>query len=430
MKKISHQIRVSIESDGQVLESPKGRLFFDDTTAQFTDLSGVRILRCGVDTVRQLYNGKLRPEVMALFDLSVDVVEFAGYEWSKGRIGRDSGYQYRLQNAEMGLILLIKNHNIKVDTIGSHLKIEVSPHAIDGADPRILQGVLDDLAAAVLSHCETNQAAVHIALDVQGWTPPADLVDRMHCRSRRVRQISGIERIEFDGNASVYGRGETYMFGSANGLQLSIYNKTLQARATDKLDYWESVWATLNGDPFGDGDPAYNPLETVWRIEFRYHHSIVQQFSEGSRMASGEVIGCRTYEGLCPHLQGLWNYACESFKLLSRTAVYDPFWSLISQDACVQVECDPLIERTEYRRYYKTAKGFSGRNCEMFLGQFISLIARERIPAKKAIESARKLEFWHVIEDHYLAKGWTRRDLERHIHKLMCDRYLRRGYAV
>ncbi|MCZ9676105.1 hypothetical protein ACET5E_29600, partial [Pseudomonas aeruginosa] len=51
-------------------------------------------------------------------------------------------------------------------------------------------------------------------------------------------------------------------------------------------------------------------------------------------------------------------------------------------------------------------------------------------PAKKAIESARKLEFWHVIEDHYLAKGWTRRDLERHIHKLMCDRYLRKGYAI
>ncbi|RPM37317.1 hypothetical protein IPC1145_24530 [Pseudomonas aeruginosa] len=49
---------------------------------------------------------------------------------------------------------------------------------------------------------------------------------------------------------------------------------------------------------------------------------------------------------------------------------------------------------------------------------------------KKAIESAHRLEFWHVIEDHYLAKGWTRRDLERHIHKLMCDRYLRRGYAV
>ncbi len=189
---------------------------------------------------------------MALFDLSVDVVEFAGYEWSKGRIGRDSGYQYRLQNAEMGLILLIKNHNIKVDTLGSHLKIEVSPHALDGADPRILQGVLDDLAAAVLSHCETNQAAVHIALDVQGWKPPRDLVDRMHCRSRRVRQISGIERIEFDGNASVYGRGETYMFGSANGLQLSIYNKTLQARATDTAD-GSGNWTYTPSTPIANG---------------------------------------------------------------------------------------------------------------------------------------------------------------------------------
>ncbi len=49
------------------------------------------------------------------------------------------------------------------------------------------------------------------------------------------------------------------MFGSANGLQLSIYNKTLQARATDKLDYWESVWATLNGDPFGSRRIIRNP---------------------------------------------------------------------------------------------------------------------------------------------------------------------------
>ncbi|WP_410966908.1 hypothetical protein, partial [Salmonella sp. SAL04277] len=85
-----------------------------------------------------------------------------------------------------------------------------------------------------------------------------------------------IERIEFDSSASVYGRGETYMFGSASGLQLCIYNKTLQARATDKLDYWSKVWASLNGDPFGDGDPAYKPEEDVWRLEFRFHHSVIQ----------------------------------------------------------------------------------------------------------------------------------------------------------
>ena len=88
---------------------------------------------------------------MALFDEPEDLVNFAGYKWAKGRIGRDSGYQYRLQNADMGLILLIKNHNVKLENIGPHLKIEVSPHALDGADPKILQGVMDDLAAGVLS---------------------------------------------------------------------------------------------------------------------------------------------------------------------------------------------------------------------------------------------------------------------------------------
>ncbi|MCY1272871.1 hypothetical protein D9M70_214650 [compost metagenome] len=430
MKKPIHQKRLILKESGDFHESPAGRLFMDPANGFFTDLSGVRLLRCGVDTVRQLYNGVIRPEVLDLFDQPEEFVGFAGYRWAKGRIGRDSGYQYRLQNADMGLILLIKNQNVKAESFGSHLKIEVSPHALDGADPGVLQGVLDDLAAGVLAACETNQCAVHIALDVQGWTPPADLVDRMHCRSRRVQQVSGIQRIEFDGNASVYGRGETYMFGSAAGLQLCIYNKTLQARATDKLDYWDTVWARLNGDPFGDGDSAFNPLETVWRIEFRFHHSVIQQFSEGSTLASGEVIGCRTYAGVCPHLQGLWQYACDNFRVLSRAGIFDAFWSLITQDTKVRVETDPLIERTEYRRYYKTAKGFSGRNCEMFLGQFVSMIARERIPAKKAIESARRLEFWHVIEDHYYAKGWTRKEFERHIHKLMCDRYLKRGYAI
>ncbi|WP_371364561.1 hypothetical protein ACA097_16350 [Pseudomonas sp. QL9] len=430
MSKPTHQIRAMLQPDGQFFESPEGRLFFSRGSAKFTDLSGVRFLRCGVDTVRQLYNGLIRPEVFALFEEREEVVEFAGYEWVKGRIGRDSGYQFRLQNADLGFILLIKNHNVKAENIGPHLKIEVSPHALDGADPHILQGMLDDLAAGVLAACETNQCAVHIALDVQGWAPPADLVDRMHCRSRRVRQISGIERIEFDGNASVYGRGETFMFGTAAGMQMCIYNKTLQARATDKLDYWQAVWATLNGDPFGDDEPAYNPLETVWRIEFRFHHSVIQQFSEGSTLASGDVIGFRTYDGLCPHLQGLWQYACESFRLLESRFTFDPFWSLITQDVKVQVEADPLIERTEYRRYYKTAQGFSGKNCEMFLGQFASLIARERYAPKKALEVGRTLPFWHVIEDHYTAKGYSTRDFERHIIGLINDRYLKRGYAI
>lgn len=112
------------------------------------------------------------------------------------------------------------------------------------------------------------------------------------------------------------------------------------------------------------------------------------------------------------HLQGLFGYACEAYKLLVRYAVYGPFWSLIIQDVKVQVEADPLIERVEYRRYHKTTMGFSGKNCEMFLGQFICLIARERIPAKRRLSpptdwssgTSSKTTIWPRVG---LAASWS-----------------------
>lgn len=120
-----------------------------------------------------------------------------------------------------------------------------------------------------------------MALDLQGWQPPADLVARMHCRARNHRDVSGINSIEWAMKSSVYGRGETSMFGSANGVQLCIYNKTEQAKATDKLDYWQSVWMRSD-DPFGaECLDNCNPDQDVWRIELRYHHSVIQQFVSG-----------------------------------------------------------------------------------------------------------------------------------------------------
>src|SRR3990167_1234723 len=174
------------------LESDKGLLFLDIGQTGFADLSDVRLLRCGVDTVRQLYRGMIRPEIMALFEVPGVMVDFAGQRWHSGRVGRDSGYQFKLQNADLGIILLVKNFNAKLDCIGPHLKIEVSPHTIDSLSPERLQARLDFYAAQVLTHLEINQCAVHLALDLQGWTPPADLVARMHWKARTHRDITGI----------------------------------------------------------------------------------------------------------------------------------------------------------------------------------------------------------------------------------------------
>ncbi|QPI09864.1 hypothetical protein IM687_01200 [Stutzerimonas stutzeri] len=408
----------------------RGRLFVDPGTAAITDLSKVRLLRCGVDTVRQLYRGLIRPEVMALFEKPGAMVEFAGEVWHSGRVGRDSGYQYKLQNADLGFILLIKNFNAKLENIGPHLKIEVSPHAIDALSPERLQERMDYYAAAVMTNRERNQCAVHLALDLQGWKPPVDLVARLHCRARTHRDISGIKEIEWATKSSVYGRGETSMFGSASGVQLCIYNKTEQARATDKLDYWESVWRRR--DSFDPTDPDnYDPSADVWRVELRYHHSVIQQFASGSvDVKTGQAIDTDSFAAFSAHLDGLWRYGLSQFKLIARPGYYEPIWTLMRDDARVDLPVDSLVEETEYKRYYKTSRGFSGKNVELFLGNFVSLLARERVGAKTAFDRLKQWECWPVIRDHYAAKDMSERDLYKHIKNLLQERHVRWGRAI
>src|SRR5690606_24195979 len=98
MKKPEHYERLNHEFEAD----KNGRLFFDGKS--LCDLSELNILRCGVDTVRQLYRGFIRPGVLDLFEKS-GLVYFGGHECHAGRISRDSGYQYKLQNADFGLVL-------------------------------------------------------------------------------------------------------------------------------------------------------------------------------------------------------------------------------------------------------------------------------------------------------------------------------------
>jgi hypothetical protein len=404
-----------------------GRLFFDGKG--FCDLSGLNILRCGIDTVRQLYRGYIKAGVLDLFE-NTGMIFFGGYEWHAGRIGRDSGYQFKLQNADLGIILLIKNFNVKPDCLGPHLKIEVSPHVIEETHTSDLQGLMDDLADLVLDKSKYNQCAVHIALDVQGWTPPADLVARMHCRSRTVREFDSIESIDFVNLAVTYGRGETFMFGSPSSIQLCIYNKTQQAKATDKLDFWEHVWRKTD-NPFEETPYNYNPEIPVWRIELRYHHSVVEQFAAGTKF-KGTDMPCyfRSYHALTQHLDGLLKYGFESFKFLQTPRYFHPVWTLFMQDVRVKVPVVSCLDETDYKRHYKTSTGFSGKNIELLIGNAISLAARERLTPKQTIEALQTLPFWPTIKNFYHDKGMGDTDLKDHITKLLKERYIRWGKAI
>src|SRR5690606_16410015 len=145
---------------------------------------------------------------------------------------------------------------------------------------------------------------------------------------------------------------------------------------------------------------------------------------------TGEAIETNSFAAFAGHLDGLWRYGLGQFKLLARPGYFEPIWTLMRDDIRVDVPVDSLVDETEYKRHYKTARGFSGKNVELFLGNFVSLLARERVGAKKGFQRLKEWECWPVIRDHYAAKDMTELDLYRPIRDLLEERHVRWGRAA
>ncbi len=203
----------------------------------------------------------------------------------------------------------------------------------------------------------------------------------MHCRARPQRDITGVNQIEWGTKSSVYGRGEASMFGSAGAIQLSIYNKTEQAKATDKLDYWEGVWDAVTAST------TMTRRTTSLRMYGALSFVTTIPWSSNSLLAPSTLPPARpSKQTPMSRLQGTW-MACGVAACLSPPGYFDPLWTLMRNDARVDLPVDSPVETTEYKRHYKTARGFSGKNLELFLGNFVSLLVRERVSAKKAFST-------------------------------------------
>ena len=78
----------------------------------------------------------------------------------------------------------------------------------------------------------------------------------------------------------MYDRSQSFKFGVAGAVQLAIYNKTIQARTVDKFDYMEHKWD--ESTKLDDCTSGYDPEQDVFRVEVRFHHSVIQQFALGT----------------------------------------------------------------------------------------------------------------------------------------------------
>lgn len=376
----------------------RGSLFISELGQ--VNLGEVNLLRAGVDTIRQLYTGVCQSDVFDCIKEKYEggfkeIIELGDIQWLLGS-GGASGYRYRLQNSALGLILLFGSRYSEFDKDGSHLKIEVSPHYIDRHSVDEIQQQLDQLSQLLIEYPSASGVAVHVALDLQGWEPPADFERRLVCRSKRKVTYEGLESVEFDSLSQVsaiYGDRETFLFGTASALQFTLYRKDIEIRKRDKMHFWHYVWDKSTGGELSP-ETAFKHHLSVWRFELRFHHSVIQEFGLGI----GEKL--LTFQQVSQHLTGLWRKGLDSYRLDKTRTYIDPFWQLITEDVEIYQPVKPLL----YKRAKKQPGIGNEKNVLLALGNLLSIYARNKFTTQQAYQYLKASGIWEDLIAYWYVK--------------------------
>ncbi len=338
------------------------------------DLANIRILHTGVDTFKQLFRGLIDESALSIITAHYDSavrypIVFGDYQFNVSKAGSKSGFQWVLKNYDLGVIVMLKSFYAESDAVGTHLKVEYSPHLIENSDALGIDQISLDLASIFLTEFEFADVAVHIAVDLKGWDVPGDIERNLRTRAKRQFTFAGVSEFDFDVNAVAvkYGTKESFTFGGAGSLQLCIYDKSKEIQVRDKVHFWSGIWGKTPGvdDPF---EPEYQAGDSVQRIEARFHHSVVRQFCKGTN--GMEVTN---FSQLVPHLTGLYQYMLDNFRLHHSKNFIHPVWQLLMEDVQILAPLKPLI----YQRSYKTESANSRRNVAFWLGNAMRLFARQ-----------------------------------------------------
>lgn len=387
-----------------------GRLFLGP---ELLDLSGIKILSAGVDTLRQLYYGKLKPEpvaeIQAMIEGGAQLATFFGLSWHVGKSPMGSGYKYKLQNNDYGLIILLKSIYATDDKQGTHLKVEASPHLIRAHSPKDMQDIFDGVSVHFLDSPEYAGIAIHLAVDVQGWCPSSSFLERFTTRARYIQGYKGIDKLETDlsETALVYGDNETFTFGRASSLQFTTYRKDKEILRRDKVDQWHDYWQAMSGGSF-------DKSQHVQRLEARFHHSVVAEVGNGI----GETLTC--YLQASEYLTDLWRYALKNNRLDYSSQYIAPEWQLLTDD--VEFICHAT--GVHIRREKKVDLHGIGRNFAQIIGNMITVAARNAWKVSDFIRQVKKLYFYEELMEFYSFRGWGESEFREMVEKEIALRRL------
>jgi len=360
------------------------------------DSSDWRVIHKGIDTVRQLYAGLIDPFVYSEiervyndgFGLCVNV---GGFDWIVSTGGR-SGYRYTLKNQNIGLVILIGSTFIEPKYNGHHLKIQASPVFLMSRSVDDIQTDLDHFASFFIDQLKHTGVAVHICVDVQGWIPPNDLDCRLTTKARRVFKYSTVESMDFDVSdfSVVYGKGNSFTFGSASTLQFGLYNKLKAVKEKGELPLWLPVWSQCED---------FDEQEDIFRFEFRFHQSVIEQFANGSGFEPFSL------SDLEPHLNGLWQYGLNNFRLDDTKTYINPFWQWLRDD--VKIVHSQMLD-IDYKRLYQSPSDDgvpSDRSISICFGQLCSIYGRNGYDLKRASQHLQNSGIWQNLADMFNRRG-------------------------
>ncbi len=338
------------------------------------DCSDFRVVHAGVDTFKQLLRGTCNVGVLSLIAMHYENMPnvpicFGDYEFKLSKSSSVAGFQWLLKNIDKGVIVLFKSFYEEMDVLGTHLKIEYSPHLLANSDPADIDRITVDIANMFMNEYQFSDVAVHIACDFKGYEIPDNLEKNLRTRAKRNFTYSGLESVEFDLKQAVarYGANESYTFGSPGSIQMCIYDKTKEADKRDKLQFWVEKWKQTPSveDCF---ESEYKDGDQIVRLEARFHHSVIRQFTKGTN--GFEAVN---FEQLCPHLTGLFRYFLDNFRLHYNKNFIDPIWQILMEDVEIMRPARPLM----YQRCYKGETGSSRRNVAFWIGNAMRLFVRQ-----------------------------------------------------
>lgn len=133
----------------------------------------------------------------------------------------------------------------------------------------------------------------------------------------------------------------------------------------------------------------------MWRLEFRFHHSVVKQVQQLDNIPAVKYIQLKD------QLTSFLRYGLDVFRLDCSKTYIDPFWQLLYEDVLIRNEVSSFV----VRRVYKTPALGSEKNLALAIGNLLSIYARYKYSTSQVIQYLKAAGLWSELCTYWEFSG-------------------------